>query len=856
MQRASFNNLQDLLSPQNQGMVPQLQRSDSEESFDSQRTSRRRLVFVANQLPLRVTCRDAPNYEFEWDEDNLLFQAKNGISVCSCDADEFQVMYVGQLGVDIAPEYQDEVFSRLMSRFNCCPVFLDLKIKDRYYKGMCKQIIWPLFHYVLPMSPNSEARFDPRMWQAYIAANKVFSDRVVEILSPDEDFVWIHDYHLCLLPTLLRKRFHTVRIGFFLHSPFPSSEIFRAFPNRSELLRGIINSDLVGFHTFDYARHFLSCCSRMLGLDFQSKRGSIELEYFGRRVRVRISPVGVHVARLREVMALPESKWRKGELEAQFAGKTLIVAVDDMDPFKGIDLKCQAMENLLRVHPELVGKVVLLQVANPARIVNKEVVEMREQVLSLVKSINAKYADYDPIELWERSVPLHERVALYQLADCVLVTATRDGMNLVPYEYVACRNGHEDETTNVTSMLVVSEFVGCTPSLSGALRINPWNIEETADSIYRAISMPKAERAVRHDQHYRYVQHHNVFKWATSFFSALQSVSEDLPTMKTFGIGFGLGFRVVALQAHFRHLEVAEILNSVTAACNICFMLDYDGTLTAERGCSLAIPPTVEVLALLNSLCVEKSNKVCIVSGRSRKELGEWLKSVPDLGIAAEHGCFFRPNSSTEWRAAKGDNMLMDVASWKSVALPILESYTEATDGSFIQDKESAVVWHFNNADPDFGQWQSKELEAHLVDLLVGHPVDVHIGNLTVEIKPKGITKAVAVEQVLAQMRDDGKPADFVLCVGDDRSDEEMFIGLETLAKTLGAPDCTVFSATVGQKPSRAPYYVNDQSEVLELLHAVVSLKQVPLRKRSYSMPCLQPLATIHGEGASLAEEE
>mmetsp|Transcript_24411 Transcript_24411/g.46252 ORF Transcript_24411/g.46252 Transcript_24411/m.46252 type:complete len:852 (+) Transcript_24411:471-3026(+) len=842
MQRASFNNLQDLLSPQNQGAGLTKKKATSEESFASQ-GHRRRLVLVSNQLPLKVVCRDAPNYVFDWDEDALLYQAKNGILVCGKDDADFDVMFIGQLGVDIEPQHQDEVSASLMARFNCAPVFLPFEVKERYYKGMCKQIMWPMFHYVLPMSPSSAARFEPSLWQAYIAANKKFADRVVELLAPEDDFVWAQDYHLLLLPTLLRKRFHTVRIGFFLHSPFPSSEIFRAFPMRSELLRGMLNSDLVGFHTFDYARHFLSCCSRMLGLEFQSKRGSIELEYFGRRVRVRISPVGVHVARLREVMDTPESVWRKGELEAQFAGKTLIVGVDDMDPFKGIDLKCQAMEALLKMHPELIGKVVLLQVANPARIINKEVVEMREQVLAEVARINAKFVDYDPIELWERNVPLHERVALYSLADCVLVTATRDGMNLVPYEYVVCRNGNTDDTKGVSSMLVVSEFVGCTPSLSGALRINPWSIEETADHVYRAITMPVNERCGRHDQHFRYVSQHSVFKWATSFVHALQNVSEDLPSMKTFGLGFGLGFRVVALPAHFRHLDMAEILNHITTSSNICFLLDYDGTLTAERGCSLAIPPSVEVLALLNSLALEESNNVCVVSGRSRTELGEWLKSVPNLGLAAEHGCFFRPNGKTEWRAAQGSTMLSDVATWKMIAMPILETYTEATDGSFVQDKESAVVWHFNNADPDFGVWQSKELLAHLEDLLVGYPVDVHIGNFTVEIKPKGITKAVAVEQAMQQMKDDGKPPDLVLCIGDDRSDEDMFIGLETLAKTLGTPECKVFSATVGQKPSRAPYYVNDQSEVIELLHAVVSLKQKPLKKRSYSMPCVANLA-------------
>mmetsp|Transcript_22797 Transcript_22797/g.49979 ORF Transcript_22797/g.49979 Transcript_22797/m.49979 type:complete len:855 (-) Transcript_22797:139-2703(-) len=853
MQRASFHNLQDLLSPSNQGGAAVRARrvsGDSDDSYTSA-TNKRRLVFVANQLPLKAVRKDGAtgDHEFEWDEDALFYQAKKGVE--AQEDQDIVVMFIGQLSVEIDPAFQEAVSQMLISRFNCAPVFLSASNKERFYKGMCKQIMWPLFHYVLPMSPTSQSRFDHTLWQAYIAANKKFTDRVVELLAPENDFVWVQDYHLLLLPTLLRKRFHTVRIGFFLHCPFPSSEMFRAFPMRSELLRGLLNADLVGFHTFDYARHFLSCCSRMLGLEFQSKRGSIELEYFGRQVRVRISPVGVQVDRLRQVLASSETTARIQSLERQFADKILIVGVDDFDPFKGIDLKCQAIEALLRQHPEMIGKVVLVQVANSARIVNKDVVEMRDQVLAEVTRVNSKFTDYTPIELWERSVPLHERVALYSMAQCVLVTATRDGMNLVPYEYVVCRQGLEDHTKSAGSMLVVSEFVGCTPSLSGALRINPWNVEDTADHLYHAITMSQPERVVRHEQHFRYIKEHSVHAWARNYLTAFQNVCEELSSMKTYGLGFGLGFRVVALQPHFRHLEVAELVAAIPDALHCCFLLDYDGTLTQERGCSLAIPPSAEVLALLSSLVNDCGHTVCIVSGRGRRELEEWFSSIPDLGIAAEHGCFYRNNAESGWKQAKGENMLNEVALWKRVALPILESYAEATDGSFIQDKESAVVWHFNNADPDFGTWQSKELVTHLEDLLVGHPVDVNVGGYTVEIKPKGITKAEAVEQALKHMAAAGKVANLVVCIGDDRSDEDMFVGLESggIAK-IAAEDCKVFSATVGQKPSRAPYYVNDPFEVEELLHAVVSLNQKPLTKRSYSLPCLNAAASGGGSDA------
>jgi trehalose 6-phosphate synthase/phosphatase len=374
-------------------------------------------------------------------------------------------------------------------------------------------------HYLLPLSPASLGRFDRGEWGAYLAANKKFSDRLVEVIAPDDDYVWVHDYHLMLLPSFLRKRFNTCRLGFFLHCPFPSSELFRTFPAREALLRALLNCDVVGFHTFDYARHFLSCCSRMLGLMYESQRGSLGIDYSGRKVAIKICPTGINTQRLRRGLAQwPEAIWRRGELVAQFAGKTVLVGVDDLDVFKGLELKLRAFEALLEAHPELRSKAVLVQVANPARSGGKEVQELVAEIHSIVAHINRTYGEpqgadgrpsVPPVMLLERHVPLHERIALYSIAECVVVTATRDGMNLVPYEYIACREGPEvepnaageeappqgagapevDTTVPRSSMLVVSEFVGCSPSLSGAIRVNPWNIDNTADALYRCASL-------------------------------------------------------------------------------------------------------------------------------------------------------------------------------------------------------------------------------------------------------------------------------------------------------------------------------------------------------------------------------
>ncbi|KAK1289654.1 Alpha,alpha-trehalose-phosphate synthase [UDP-forming] 5 [Acorus calamus] len=342
------------------GIITADSESDGADSSSSAAPERR--IIVANQLPLKTTRSDSGDWDFEWDDDSLVLQLKDGLSA------EAEVVYVGCLKAEVDPSEQDEIAQRLLENYRCVPVFLPSETYNAYYHGFCKHYLWPLLHYMLPLSPaGGGARFEQSQWRAYVAANKAFADKVTEVLDPDEDRVWAHDYHLMLLPTFLRKRSHRVRLGFFLHSPFPSSEIYRTIPVREELLRSLLNSDLVGFHTFDYARHFLSCCSRMLGLDYESKRGYIGLEYYGRTVGIKILPVGIHMGQLESVMSRSDTTDLVRKIRERFLGKTILLGVDDMDLFKGISLKFLAMGQLLEQSPELRGKVVLVQIANPAR---------------------------------------------------------------------------------------------------------------------------------------------------------------------------------------------------------------------------------------------------------------------------------------------------------------------------------------------------------------------------------------------------------------------------------------------------------------------------------------------------------
>lgn len=804
------------------GVIPDVDGCGFNDADSDSSASRERKIIVTNMLPINAQKDLETNkWVFTRDEDSLYLQLRDGFSP------ETEVIYVGSLKVEVDVSEQDEVAQQLMDNFKCVPTYLPHDLHKKFYHGFCKQQLWPLFHYMLPMSPDHGERFDRVLWKAYVSANKIFADKVMEVVNPEDDYIWVHDYHLMVLPTFLRKHFNRVKLGFFLHSPFPSSEIYRTLPVRNEILRGLLNCDLIGFHTFDYARHFLSCCSRMMGLYYESKRGHIGLDYSGRTVYIKILPVGIHLGRLESVLSLPSTYTKIKEIQEKYKGKKVILGIDDMDIFKGISLKLLAFEQLLQQHQELQGNLVLIQIVNPARSSGKDVQEVKRETYSTATRINEMYGspDYEPVVLIDRHVARYEKSAYYAMAECCIVNAVRDGMNLVPYKYIICRNGspHIDEAKGVkqdsprTSMLVVSEFIGCSPSLSGAIRVNPWDIDSVAEAMYTAITMPDNERQMRHEKHYRYVSSHDVAYWARSFLQDLERACKDHYSKRCWGIGFGLGFRVVSLSPSFRKLSIDYIVPPYKRSSRRAIFLDYDGTVVPQS--SINKCPTPEVIRAINTLCNDPNNTVFIVSGRGKSSLSEWLAPCERLGIAAEHGYFIRWSKISDWERSP---LAIDLE-WKEIVEPIMKLYTESTDGSYVETKESALVWHHQDADPDFGSCQAKELLDHLEKVLANEPALVKRGQYIVEVKPQGISKGLVAEKVLSTMVSSGKPPDFVVCIGDDKSDEDMF---ESILRTVSSPSIPapeVFACTVGRKPSKAKFYLDDSAEVVKLLQGLAN---------------------------------
>ena len=454
-----------------------------------------RLIVVSNRLPITIKRQEDGTYDFSMSSGGLV-SALSGLKKA------MSFLWIGWPGMEIPAEEREMVEARLMNEYSTRPVLLEDELADRHYNGFSNSILWPLFHY-----HPGEINFDEENWQAYEEANRRFADTVVDMIQ-DGDMVWVQDYHLMLLPDYIRQkignRFKNVKIGFFLHTPFPSSEIYRILPVREAILQGVLSCDLIGFHTYDYARHFLSSCSRVLDL----KTLPNGVRYGNKFIRVGAYPIGIDPDRFSEVLREQVVQERMASLQQKFKGVRIMVGVDRLDYIKGVPQKLHAFEVFLTENPEWVGKVVLVQVAVPSRQDVEEYQNLRAVVNELVGRINGKFAtiEFIPIHFMHKSISIQELVALYAVSDVCVVSSTRDGMNLVSYEYICTQRERH-------GALVLSEFAGAAQSLNGSIIVNPWNTQELCSGMKEALTMSDEARRVNHEKLYRYVTRYTANYW-------------------------------------------------------------------------------------------------------------------------------------------------------------------------------------------------------------------------------------------------------------------------------------------------------------------------------------------------------
>jgi len=667
---------------------------------------------------------------------------------------------------------REKALARWAERERYFAVDLPPEMARGFYEGFANQTLWPLFHHF-----PSLLNFDSEHWKAYLEANRRFCDVALEHLRPG-DSVWIHDYQLMLLPELLRQARPEARIGFFLHIPFPSSAVFRVLPRREELLRGLLGADYLAFHTYSYLQHFRDAVLRILGLESRMD----QIEVAGRVVRLDALPIGIAPNEFTDLLQKDEETIRRlAELRQRFTGRRILLGVDRLDYTKGIPERLRTFSRLLNQAPHLRGKAILVQVAVPSREVIPMYKELRQEVDGLVGKINGELStpDWTPIVYIRRGIPRSELVALYAAADLAWVTPLRDGLNLVAKEYVACQQGGD-------GVLLLSEFAGAAAEMGEAFLVNPYDEERTAEVVEQALSLSVEERRERMSALYKRVVRNSAFDWGDRFLANLRDAAaarRDGSSNKP------------------EKLPVERVVAAFRGARTRRLLLDYDGTMVPyARRPQDAVPPP-GLIPLLTRLASNPANTVALISGRSRNDIEAWFGQVEGLWLAAEHGAIMRSPESGKWEVYRPNYS----DEWKQRVYPVLEHFSDRTPGSFIEEKEFSIVWHYRMSDPEFGEWLANELAANLEQMLAETELRPFRGQKTVEVKPIWANKG----EVLARL-DVMRPAPgFCLAAGDDRTDEDLFARL---------PD-DVWTVHIGDSLTRAKFCLSSPEEMRQLMN-------------------------------------
>lgn len=717
-----------------------------------------RTIIISNRLPVKVH-KKGSELQYKTSEGGLA----TGLSSVYKKGDN---LWVGWPGLYVSSEDTREQITEDLKDENMHPVFLTKADITDYYEGFSNETLWPNFHYF-----SQYVTYNKQYWEAYERVNRKFLEEVIKVARPN-DTIWVHDYQLMLLPKLLREQLPNISIGFFLHIPFPSYEVFRLLPWRKALLEGVLGADLIGFHTFDYMRHFLSAVTRICG--FNNTHGQIETQ--DRTIVADAFPMGIDYEKYAEAAASASVKKRELQFRQSFGKQRIILSIDRLDYTKGIAQRLEAFEKFLVKYPGFIEKVTLLMLVVPSRDQVPQYQQLKEQVDEMVGRINARFRtiSWTPIQYFYRSFPLESLSALYRIADVALVTPMRDGMNLVAKEYVASR-------TDNSGVLILSEMAGAAIELSEALLINPNDMDQMVESLEQALSMPNEDQEAHIKTMRKTVKRYNVHHWVKLFMCRLEKIKVKQRSQSTIKINQKVATTIVS---DYKEKNTRLLF------------LDYDGTLTPFKSEPHLASPDNTVLHLLQALGSAHNNRVVIISGRDRHTLEKWLGHLP-VDIIAEHGVWLREQGK-DWR------MIQQLQNeWKKDIRPVLDLFVSRTPGSFIEEKDYSLVWHYRKVEGGLADLRMRELTSHLTYMVANMDLQVLEGHKVVEIKNIEVNKGRATQKWLSKF-----PHDFTMAIGDDWTDEDIFKAMPETAYTI----------RVGSSRTAARFYLDKCLEVRQLL--------------------------------------
>ena len=726
----------------------------------------KKLIIVSNRLPITINTSSG-----KLKVESSVGGLATGISSLKV---KNKKLWIGWPGMDFTKSSKNEIneLNNILHKQNLYPVFLSDTEIDDYYHGFANETIWPLFHYFVQY-----AIYEERFWESYKEVNEKFCEEVIKIADPD-DIIWVHDYHLMLLPKLIRDRMPNVQIGFFLHIPFPSSEIFRLIPWCREIIEGILGSDLIGFHTFDYVRHFGESVRRILGIDHHLGQFNVDK----RPIKTEIFPMGIDYKKYSSAPNKKSVKEKKKIIRKSIGGDYInILSIDRLDYTKGIIQRLEAFKLFLEKYPQYANKVLFFLIIVPSRTKVSHYKQLKDQIDNLVGSINSKYGNlsWEPIRYLYRSFEFNDLISLYSLADVLLITPIRDGMNLVAKEYVAAK-------TDGNGVLILGEMAGTAKELGEAIIINPNDTEQTSEAIKTAIEMPNDEKYQRMTGMQNRLKRYDLNRWATDFIERLEQVKD--------------------LREKMHSIEISEntmkkLIKIYKKSKNCLFLLDYDGSLVEFNKNPKNVKPDKELTDILKKLKKDSKNELVIISGRDKETLEDWLGNLTD-GLSGEHGIWIKDNG--EWKTQ--ENLSTE---WKNDIKPILELFVDRTPGSFIEEKNYSLAWHYRKVDPALAAVRVGELKDTLSHITVNLEVGVLEGNKVIEIKYSAINKGRAAVNWLSK-----KDWDLIIAIGDDWTDEDIF---EVLPEDS-------FSIKIGHGVSKAKFRLPTVKSAREFLKEISSI--------------------------------
>ena len=728
-----------------------------------------RIIIVSNRLPLNINIEN----------DELHIQPSvGGLATGMRSVHEaYESKWIGWTG--LADDYLTDDLKRKVNaaveKEDCIGVPLTDEDVDLFYYGFSNKTIWPLFHYFTEF-----AEYKKEHWEAYYKVNQKFAD-VITKNCKNGDTVWIHDYQLLLLPKMIRDKCPDVSIGFFLHIPFPSYEVFRILPWRTELIEGMLGADLIGFHTYDYERHFFSSVRRLLGYEINFNKINLNT----RILKADSFPMGIDYDKFQNAAILHHSKSIRDKSDVQqqldrhilnTPDIKLILSIDRLDYTKGIAKRLHAFEYFLEKYPEFQGKASLIMLAVPSRANVDQYQRMKSEIDELVGRINGKFSTitWSPIWYFYRSMPFENLIDLYTSCEIALLTPIRDGMNLVAKEFIASK-------VDKKGVLILSEMAGAVKEMSEALLINPQNYEQIADTLKKAIQMPEEEQIERNTIMQKRLKRYDIDKWASDFLSSLKKVQDDKAK-----------YIAKKMNANIQK----KIVDAYTKSKKRILFLDYDGTLVGFKNKPIEAAPDKELYHLLDRLASDPKNELVLISGRDKETFTKWFGDK-NYTLIVEHGVWIKMPGEN-WNLI--EQMKID---WKEDIKPIFEFYVDRTPGTFIEEKNYSFVWHYRKADPELGNIRANELKYDLSTLMSNHNLEILEGNKVIEIKNSGINKGRAALHKINNVH-----YDFILGLGDDWTDEYLFQDLPAKA----------FTIRVGLKNTLAKYNVNSVEDVRELL--------------------------------------